>query len=132
MQDRSFLQASKLTIVMLTVVALIGCSGGPVSQPPPQGPSGIIVVTPATSATAVFKLGTTGQTFVASELGYSGGFSFTDTVTFGGHPGTLSPATTPSSVTLKPDIRCILVCYNLLQTVVVHDSLGSTTKVYAQ
>lgn len=123
--------ALRHSLAVLAMILLIGCSGPPqVNQP--QGPSGIIVVTPATSATAVFSLGSTGQTFIASEVGYTGSFAFTDTVDFFGKTHALAPSTTQTSVTLKSDQFCFFGCHDLLQTVVVHDSFGNTSKIFAQ
>lgn len=122
-----------VSILVLTVVAAInfgcGTSSSPATPPPP--PSGIIGVTPATSATAPFPLNNP-QTFIASEGGYSGSFTFNDTITAFGRTQTLSNPTTPFSVTLKAHEICLLICNTVLQTVVVHDSSGNTTTIYAQ
>ena len=136
MQNSSFLEASRLITLMLAMIMLIGCSGGPVS--PPQGPSGIITATPITSASAPFTItNDSSQTFAVSEAGYGGAFSFGGSVGSGhcGGPYSAQPFTAPAgtSVTLSKATRTEFgLCFisGASYTVTVEDSLGNSTTIY--
>ena len=136
MQNSSFLEASRLITLMLAMIMLIGCSGGPVS--PPQGPSGIITATPITSASAPFTItNDSSQTFAVSEAGYGGAFSFGGSVGSGhcGGPYSAQPFTAPAgtTVTLSKSTHvgphfCIVA--GASYAVTVKDSLGNSTTIY--
>jgi hypothetical protein len=132
--------ASKGLVTVLVTILMIGCSGAP-PVTPPQGPSGVITVTPASTSAAPFTIPVdSSQTFSVSEVGYNGSFSFggSQTNKAGRCPPTNSSTVAFSapagvSVTLRKGSGgafgfCIV--YGSSFAVLVRDSLGNQVTIY--
>jgi hypothetical protein len=128
--------APRSFLVVLATMILFGCSG-PITSPPPPGPSGIVTTFPASTAAAPFVVhchnsACPSQTFVVSELGYGGLFAFRGS---DGILGRTEPFTAPAGVSVTLTGHCIglfgrYTCVSYKIT--VHDSLGNASTIYAQ
>lgn len=98
----------------------------------PVSPSGVIVVTPKSTANKPYAFPRPSQTFLVSEQGYSGSF------TFSGY-SKLAVRQTPFKAPAGVNLTLNWYCHPLFNgwiceswQVVVHDSLGNTAEIFAQ
>lgn len=130
----------RYSLAVLATTLMVGCSGSPSGSPTvtqTQGPSGIITVTPASSSAAPITIPVdNSQTFMVSEIGYGGSFSFGGSKTneYNGKSSTVKfSAPAGVSVELTKTSGCFFGhCFTngLSYTVLVTDSLGNGTTIY--